>query len=173
LSQGLQKEQLELLNTEPCLQLLCLLTFYWFFVMFTACTPVSLISPSPHICLHPFEPPLGKKRKKKKQRKKQKTFQHGSWSVLECVPQHSSLSTQLHLQMFTAKSHWSGLRSLASVTPSILDPYWDYSWLFCCCPVSWRSCSFGSLRLAHSQAVHRWSRCWGGPTQSPGSGSGW
>jgi hypothetical protein len=121
----------------------------------------------------PFRTSSGKEKKKKKQRKKQKTFQHGSWSVLECVPQHSSLSTQLHLQMFTAKSHWSGLRSLASVTPSILDPYWDYSWLFCCCPVSWRSCSFGSLRLAHSQAVHRWSRCWGGPTQSPGSGSGW
>ena len=41
------------------------------------------------------------------------------------------LSTHLHLQMFTAVSHWSCLRSLASVTPSILDPHQDSSQLSC------------------------------------------
>ena len=30
--------------------------------------------------------------------------------------------------MFIAVSHWSVLRSLASVTPSILDPHQDSSW---------------------------------------------
>ena len=38
-------------------------------------------------------------------------------------------------------------------------------------PISWRSCSFGSLGPAPSPApaVHKWDRCWDGPTQSPGS----
>ena len=34
----------------------------------------------------------------------------------QCVPQYTPLSTHLHLQMFIAMSHWSGSRSLASVT---------------------------------------------------------
>lgn len=36
-----------------------------------------------------------------------------------CVPQYVSLSTHLHLQLFIAMSHWSGSRSLASVTINI------------------------------------------------------
>jgi hypothetical protein len=49
----------------------------------------------------------------------------------------------------------------------------DSHWV-CCCPVSQRSCSFGSSGLASSQApaAHQWSRCWDGSTQSPGSGPG-
>jgi hypothetical protein len=41
---------------------------------------------------------------------------------------HIPLCTHLHLYMLTAVSHWSGSRSLASVTPSILDPHWVF-WL--------------------------------------------
>ena len=52
----------------------------------------------------------------------------------QCVLQHTLLSTHLHLQMFSAVSHWSGSRSLASL-------YYQY-WilprtLLCCCPVSY------------------------------------
>ena len=57
------------------------------------------------------------------------------------------LSTHLCLQMFTAMSYWSGSRALASATPSILGPHWNASRMFCCCPVSSRSCSFGARRL--------------------------
>ena len=71
--------------------------------------------------------------------------------------------------------HRSGLRPLASATLSILDPYWDSSLISCCCPGSWRACGYGSGGPApsHTPAVHRWGRCWGEPTQSPGSGPGW
>ena len=68
----------------------------------------------------------------------------------QCVPQYIPLSTHLHLQTFIEVSYWSGSRSLASVTPSILDPHWDSSQLSCCCPLSWRSCSFGTVGLALS-----------------------
>lgn len=34
--------------------------------------------------------------------------------------------------MFITVSHWS----LASVTPSVLDPHWDSSWLSWCCSVA-------------------------------------
>jgi hypothetical protein len=43
----------------------------------------------------------------------------------------------------------------------------DFFQTSCCCPVSWRSCNLGL-----AAAVHRWDRCWGGLTQSPGSGPG-
>lgn len=46
--------------------------------------------------------------------------------------------------MLTAMSHWPCSKSLVSATLSILDPYWDSSWMPCCCPVLCRSCSFGS-----------------------------
>lgn len=44
-----------------------------------------------------------------------------------------------------------------------------------CCPISWRSCCFGSAESSpsHAPADHRWSGCWGGPTQSPGFDPGW
>ena len=48
-------------------------------------------------------------------------------------------------------SHWSGWRPLASAIPSILDPYQDsFRRISRCCPVPWRSCSFGSAGLALS-----------------------
>jgi hypothetical protein len=64
-------------------------------------------------------------------------------------------------------SHWSGLRPLDSATPSILDSHWNSSWISCRCPVLWRFCSVGSMgpAFAHAPVVHRWGRCWGGPTQ--------
>lgn len=50
----------------------------------------------------------------------------------------------------------------------------DYSWISCCYPVSWKSYRFDSVGPAPScvPAAHRWGRCWGGPTQSPGSKPG-
>ena len=51
----------------------------------------------------------------------------------QCV----SLSTHPHLQRSIAMSHWSGSRPLASVTPSVLDPYGNSSQISCCCSVSW------------------------------------
>lgn len=41
-------------------------------------------------------------------------------------------------------SQWSVSTSLASVTPLILDSHRPSSLLPCCCPVSWKSYSFGS-----------------------------
>ena len=60
--------------------------------------------------------------------------------------------------------HWSGLRPLASATLSILDPHQDSSWISCCCPVSWRSCSFRyvGLGLFMHPVVLGWGRCWVG-----------
>lgn len=63
--------------------------------------------------------------------------------------------------MFSTMSDWSGSNPLAS------------SWISCCFPVSWWSCSsFGSSRLHPScaPAVCWWGRCWDRQTQSPGSG---
>lgn len=53
------------------------------------------------------------------------------------------LSTPLRLQMFMAMS----LRSLAYVTPSILELHQDSSLLLCSCPVSCRACSIGTTGL--------------------------
>jgi hypothetical protein len=82
---------------------------------------------------------------------------------------------RLCLRMLVSVTHWSGSRSLASAMLSILEFHWDSSCTSCRCPVSLRSCSFGSAREApsHTPAVTRWGRCQGGPTQSPGSGPGW
>jgi hypothetical protein len=74
------------------------------------------------------------------------------------------LSKHLCLQMFIATSHWSNSRSLAPATLSILAPHWDSSWISRCCPVSWRSCSFGSSKTAPfkcSTSSFKWGRCWG------------
>lgn len=46
----------------------------------------------------------------------------GNCSVSQCVPLYIPLSTHLPLQMFNVTRHRSGSRSLASVTPSVLDP---------------------------------------------------
>jgi hypothetical protein len=52
-----------------------------------------------------------------------------------------------------------------------IEPYLGCSRISCCCPVSQKSYNFGSAGPASSQtlAVNWWGRCWGGPTQSPGS----
>ncbi|CAO2588008.1 hypothetical protein LEMLEM_LOCUS4761, partial [Lemmus lemmus] len=47
-------------------------------------------------------------------------------------------------------SRWSGSSPPVPATLWVLDPYWDSSWIFCCCPVSWRCCNFGSAGLAPS-----------------------
>jgi hypothetical protein len=56
-----------------------------------------------------------------------------------------------------------------------LDPCW-YSWIYCCCPEK----NMEILQLfpagsgpSHALAANRLSRCWGGATQSPGSGTEW
>ena len=74
-----------------------------------------------------------------------------------------------------AMSPWSGSRPLASVIPSVPVPHQGSSLTFCCCPETWRSCSFGAAGPgpSHAPTVHRWVKCRGKPTQSPGSGSEW
>jgi hypothetical protein len=65
-------------------------------------------------------------------------------------------------------SYWSGLHSLVFAALSILDLHQDSSQKSCCCLVLWRSCIFGSVRVAPSQTsvVNQLSR----PTQRCGSG---
>lgn len=67
------------------------------------------------------------------------------------------LSKHLCLQMFISVSCWSGSRLWVLPHLSILDPYLASSWLSCCCPMSWRSFSFGSVGLVPSctSADHR------------------
>ena len=50
---------------------------------------------------------------------------------------------------------------------SFLDSHTDSFHVVGYSPVSWRSCSFGSVGMtpSHAPAVHRWSRCWGRTTQ--------
>jgi hypothetical protein len=85
----------------------------------------------------------------------------GKYLVVEAVVCstvfHSISFCLCFLQMFIAMSHWSSMRPLASATPSILEPHWDSSSLSCWCPVSWRSCSFGSVGPApsHTPAVYQ------------------
>jgi hypothetical protein len=110
-------------------------TFNWLFVSFILCTSVLLVTPFLHIWLSLLQPPSknNKKAHTNKQQQSIKTSHSGicSKSQSQCVLQFIPLSTNLHLQMFTVMSHWSGLRSLASVTPLILDPHWNSSWLSC------------------------------------------
>lgn len=93
------------------------------------------------------------------------------WKLLcvTVVPQYTLLSTHLCLQMFIAMS---SLRPLASASLSILEPHWDSILISRCCPVSWRSCSFGTVGPASSftPAIHRWGKILGWTIQSPGSG---
>jgi hypothetical protein len=152
-------------------------TFYWFFVSFTSCTPAPFISLSPHVHPLPLQPcPQIKHIHTYIQQQSIETH-----LIVEAVVCHSvSHSLSLCPHIFTCKysfamGHWSGLRSLASVTWPILDPHWDSSRLSCCCAVSWRSSSIVTAGLALSlmTTTHWWYRCWGGPTQGSGSGPGW
>lgn len=83
-----------------------------------------------------------------------------------CPSNHTSSRGKVHCSEL-------GLRSLASVTPPVLDPHQDYSWLSCHL-VSWGSCCFGSAwpAILCASAVHRWCRFWGGSPQSPASEPG-
>jgi hypothetical protein len=122
---------------------------------------IPLISPSPHTCPLPLKPSP----------EQRKNSFCGSCGVSQCVPQFTLLSTLLCLQMFIAMTHLSGVRPLASASLSILDPRWDSSRIHCCCPVSWRSCSFEPVGPAPSctPAVHWWGTCWDEPFQNLGS----
>jgi hypothetical protein len=130
---------------------------------------------SPHPLISALQPCNPSKIKKNKNKQSIETSHGGCCRMSQYVPWHIPLSTHLHLQMFIAMSHWPGSRSLASVTPSILDLPWASSWLSCCFPVPWRSCSFGSagLALPHVPTVCRWYRFGVGLTQSLGPGAGW
>ena len=68
-------------------------------------------------------------------------------------------------------TYWSGMRPLPSAVLSRLEPYLDSHQISCCCPVSWRSYSFGSVGSVAlcTPAVVGGSCGW--PVQSPGSGS--
>jgi hypothetical protein len=53
------------------------------------------------------------------------------------------LPKEFYWQVLIAVSYWSVFWPLASVTLSVLDPHSDSSWISCCCPLLWSSCSFG------------------------------
>ena len=78
------------------------------------------------------------------------------------------------MQVFITKSYWSCSRLLVFATLSMLGLHSNSSWLFCCCRVLWRSCSFGSSGPVPSCAPvdHRWSGCWGRPIHNCCSESG-
>lgn len=92
----------------------------------------------------------------------------------QCVSQYIPLSTHLHLLMFITMNHLVWFEISVSVTPSLLAPPWDSSQFSCCCPSSWRSCSFRKAGMAHSRisTICKWYRFWGGPIQSSGYGPG-
>lgn len=76
------------------------------------------------------------------------------------------------MQLYFASVHYNGshgLRPLASAPLSILDPHQDFSRVFCCNTVSWRSYGFVSAGQApsHAPTVYRQVRCWGRQTQRP------
>jgi hypothetical protein len=154
---------------QSCTNLSCIVksalkAFHWLFVNFTPCIPTPLISPFIPSALTTSLP-----LKNRKKKNLSKTFHYGNCSI-HSVPQYTSLLKHLHLQMFIAMSHWSGLRPLSSATPSIVNPHWDSSRTSCRCPVSWRCWGFEFAALTLSPAVHGLGRCWGGTSQSPGSG---
>ena len=65
----------------------------------------------------------------------------------QCVLQYIRLSTHLRLQIFIAVSKalvWFKISGFCDT----INPHWDCSKLSCCCPESWRSCSFGTAGLA-------------------------
>lgn len=121
-------------------------------MIFTSGTQLcSSLSP-PITATHPCNLPLKQNKTKnkteqKKKKHKQNETKHKNHLIMEAVVCHNVSHTHVHLQMFIAMSHWSGSRSLASVTPSISVPHWDSSLLSCGCPMSWRSSSLGQQDL--------------------------
>lgn len=135
---------------------------------FSSCSPTQLISLLPHVCPPPSQ--LHTKEKKKKETSQllcltmKPVVCH---SVSHSVPfVHSSVLANVHcnklLVCFKASRFCYTIN-----TESLPGLFLDVLLL----PISWRSCSFGSLGPAPSPApaVHKWDRCWDGPTQSPGS----
>jgi hypothetical protein len=49
---------------------------------------------------------------------------HGSYSIIHCPTVYPSV--YISLANAYAMSHWLGLRALASVTPSVLNPHWHF-----------------------------------------------
>lgn len=96
----------------------------------------------------------------------------GNCSVSQNVPRCTLLSTCLSLKVVMAVTPWSGLRPLWLLLLNLLELHWDSSRIACCCPVSCRHLSFGSVELAPSclPATHQLGRCWGGTIQSSGPG---
>lgn len=73
------------------------------------------------------------------------------------ITQYTIFPKQLYLQISLNESLiW--FEALSSNTSSILDIYWDFSWIYCWWPVSWRSCSFRSVGQTPSSgtSAHRW-----------------
>lgn len=109
------------------------------------------------LCLVPLYPPSAfecppPSQWNKKLREKRKNL------IVEAVVWHSE-SWSKPFCPFTCKClrHWSGLSSLVSVKLTILGRPWVSSWISCCCPLLWRSCSIGPARAAssHAPADHR------------------
>lgn len=144
----------------------------WFFVNFTSHTSIPLIS-----ALNPCSLSHEKETKNKNRERglgeetKTENQSHQSCSVSWWHTGYPFVQAAV-LALLIAMTHYSGSRPMASATPSTLVSYWDCSY---CCPVSWRSFSFGSSGPACILAVHRCvcgrcvcgvCVCWGGCTNS-------
>jgi hypothetical protein len=63
--------------------------------------------------------------------------------------------------IFNCKCSFQGVNGLFQGLWLLLYcPYWIISGIFCCCSVSWRSCSFGSIGPSYAPADDKWHRCW-------------
>ena len=114
------------------------LNFYGFFVDFQLYLLILLVSPYLHIFPPLLQPQLQIKVKFEKTIMKQKKNLVMNAEVWP-IESHSFLFSPFIL---FASVHWSGSRPPASAAPPITDSHWGSSWISCCCPVSWRSCSF-------------------------------
>jgi len=106
-------------------------------VNFTSCISALLTPRSPHIHPLPLQPPC---QNKTNEASKQTATKLSIENITLLKLQYVTVWTTVYpsVQIFIVMSHWSGLRSLASVTLSISDPHWGASWLSCCL-MSWRS----------------------------------
>lgn len=114
---------------------------------------VSFISQSSHI--HPV--PVQRPSKIKHTHTKQttiKTKDRVKQLIVEAVVRHSVSHRSLANVHGSESLIWFEI----SVTLSILDPHQNSSWLYLCCPTSWRSCSSGAWELALSRVpnICRW-----------------
>lgn len=110
------------------------LTFYWVFANFTSWTPIPLISRSRCTWLPPPLPPPHQQRK-------------NLLAVEAALCLGMSHSASFCLLVLACRcslqSHWlvRGSGFCCSISTGASP---DSSWISCCCPVSQRSCSFGS-----------------------------